>query len=530
MKKLIYLGIFIFSLYSKMLFAQATNKIDTVGNVGVGTTSPVTTLDVRGGFATISLIGTNTTYPHVGSLFTISSNQDGVGRTILATSDQARSMYFEKNGDINIPNNKLSGQEAFFTTGSFHGYTLSSDFGSDYSVGLGIGMPGISPNKGINIGYNNVADVGFIGAVQNGTGWKNLSLAPIGGYVGIGTTSPSEKLTVNGNLKGENFLAAQTGSFQGYSLSSDFGSDYSVGLGIGMPGTSPNKGINIGYNNIADVGFIGSVQNGTGWKSLSLAPIGGYVGIGTTSPAAKLDVNGNISMSANSTVRTIWNTGYGGAIQLLRSDTDANRWARLGIVDNSGNWVDGVQVSSVGKVGIGTTSPTSKLDVNGDIAMSANSTIRTIWNAGYGGAIQLLRSDADANRWARLGIVDNSGNWVSGIQVNSSGNVGIGTTSPSEKLAVNGNISSKKSIVTQTGWSDYVFNDDYKLKSLSQVEKYIKNNKHLPEIPSAKEVEEKGLDLGANQAVLLKKIEELTLYIIEQQKRIEKLEKQTGKK
>jgi len=107
-----------------------------------------------------------------------------------------------------------------------------------------------------------------------------------------------------------------------------------------------------------------------------------------------------------------------------------------------------------------------------------------------------------------------------------SGNVGIGTTTTlSEKFSVNGNIKAQKLIVTQTGWSDYVFNKDYKLKSLQNLEAYINQNKHLPEIPTAKEVEGKGISVGDNQVLLLKKIEELTLYLIDQNKRIEMLEK-----
>jgi hypothetical protein len=94
------------------------------------------------------------------------------------------------------------------------------------------------------------------------------------------------------------------------------------------------------------------------------------------------------------------------------------------------------------------------------------------------------------------------------------GNVGIGTTSPSERLSVNGKISAKKIIVTQLGWSDYVFDKKYKLRSLFSLENFIKENKHLPEVPTAKEVEEKGISVGDNQALLLKKIEELTLYVI----------------
>lgn len=105
------------------------------------------------------------------------------------------------------------------------------------------------------------------------------------------------------------------------------------------------------------------------------------------------------------------------------------------------------------------------------------------------------------------------------------GNVGIGTRFPAEKLSVNGNIRSKKLIVSQSGWPDYVFDADYSLRSLSEVEKFIAKNKHLPDMRSAKEVEEKGISVGDNQALLLKKIEELTLYIIQQDARIKELEK-----
>lgn len=112
--------------------------------------------------------------------------------------------------------------------------------------------------------------------------------------------------------------------------------------------------------------------------------------------------------------------------------------------------------------------------------------------------------------------------------VNSNtGFVSIGTsanpapTDPQLKLAVNGNIYAKKLKITQQGWADYVFEPTYKLMPLSELEAYINKNKHLPEVPSAVEVETKGLDLGDNQTILLKKIEELTLYVIELKKEIE---------
>ncbi|OEK03484.1 hypothetical protein BFP97_19030 [Roseivirga sp. 4D4] len=111
------------------------------------------------------------------------------------------------------------------------------------------------------------------------------------------------------------------------------------------------------------------------------------------------------------------------------------------------------------------------------------------------------------------------------------GNVGIGTSTPGEKLEVNGTIRSKKVKVEATGWPDYVFASNFKLRPLAEVASFIRENQHLPEVPSAEEMEEKGLDLGAMDATLLKKVEELTLYTIDQKKRIdiqnEKIKKQS---
>jgi hypothetical protein len=107
------------------------------------------------------------------------------------------------------------------------------------------------------------------------------------------------------------------------------------------------------------------------------------------------------------------------------------------------------------------------------------------------------------------------------LTITAAGDVGIGTVSPQSKLAVNGQITSTKVKVTQTGWSDYVFHKSYQLPSLEYVEAYIKQHQHLPDVPSASDVEKDGLDVGDNQAILLKKIEELTLYMIEQNKKLE---------
>jgi hypothetical protein len=108
--------------------------------------------------------------------------------------------------------------------------------------------------------------------------------------------------------------------------------------------------------------------------------------------------------------------------------------------------------------------------------------------------------------------------------VQNAGLVGIGTTSPSEKLEVNGTIRSKEVKVEASPWPDYVFSSDYNLMSLQELQDYINTNGHLPEVPDAATVEEGGIALGEMNAKLLKKIEELTLYTIEQQNTIEELQ------
>jgi hypothetical protein len=118
----------------------------------------------------------------------------------------------------------------------------------------------------------------------------------------------------------------------------------------------------------------------------------------------------------------------------------------------------------------------------------------------------------------------------------SSGGVGIGTSglpAGDAVLAVNGTVYSSKTVITLTGWPDYVFGKNYSLPSLAKVGRYIRQYRHLPGILSAGEVAEEGIDLGGNQAQLLKKIEELTLYLIDEhkqsdlrQKEIERLKEQ----
>lgn len=101
----------------------------------------------------------------------------------------------------------------------------------------------------------------------------------------------------------------------------------------------------------------------------------------------------------------------------------------------------------------------------------------------------------------------------------ANGNLGIGINSPAEKLSVNGNIRAKEIKVETANWPDYVFSKDYQLLSLQETEEHIKEKGYLPGIPSAQEVKSNGIDLGEMNVKLLKKIEELTLHLIQQEKK-----------
>jgi hypothetical protein len=119
-----------------------------------------------------------------------------------------------------------------------------------------------------------------------------------------------------------------------------------------------------------------------------------------------------------------------------------------------------------------------------------------------------------------------NGTWNPGMFISSTGYVGIGTNdTKGYRFAVNGDAIFNKVKVMAYPWADYVFNANYRLRPLSEVEQYIKQHHHLPEVPTAEEVEKNGLDVGDNQATLLKKIEELTLYMIDQNKMLQQLNK-----
>lgn len=160
----------------------------------------------------------------------------------------------------------------------------------------------------------------------------------------------------------------------------------------------------------------------------------------------------------------------------------------------------GITIDSVGRIGIGTTPVNNRrLIVDGNVAFTGT--------ANFGGNITTEHN-------------------LSAININASGTMtidGAASIGTGFYCSWGGHVKTKELVVTLEGWSDYVFDSDYKLMPLGELEHYVSENKHLPNIPSATEVEKEGVNVGEMNALLLEKIEELTLYIIDLQKQIDEL-------
>jgi hypothetical protein len=217
----------------------------------------------------------------------------------------------------------------------------------------------------------------------------------------------------------------------------------------------------------------------------------GFVGIGTTTPETKLHIN-------NGVVKSGTQNSTGGSLQFAGNYVGNNILNTYGSQYSSGATSIGYAVKP-------------KSGASGFVSSAENSS--------FARGILLIDNELEfLNAWSSTVAIDNDLNLTSRFYINGSGNVGIGTTNPQSLLSVKGKITAQEVEVTMTGWSDFVFQKNYKLISLEDLQKYIAENRHLPDVPSEQEVKEKGLNLGQNDAVLLQKIEELTLYLIEQNK------------
>ena len=175
--------------------------------------------------------------------------------------------------------------------------------------------------------------------------------------------------------------------------------------------------------------------------------------------------------------------------------------------------IERLSILPTGNIGIGTITPTAQFHTTGTVRLAGLTSDST--------KTRVLVSDTSGNLFYRSAS-SLGGHWqyVNGVEYDSLDNVAIGTSNPEGyKFAVNGTaIFTKVKVKTAGTWPDYVFGKDYHLPDLQWLEDYLVKYHHLPDIASEAEVKKDGIDVGDHQAALLKKVEELTLYLIEENK------------
>jgi hypothetical protein len=220
------------------------------------------------------------------------------------------------------------------------------------------------------------------------------------------------------------------------------------------------------------------------WRQILMVNENGHVGIGITTPIEQLEIGGESKLNIKIGLWATIGTTGGGIATIIGNNVKASQ--------TTDNKMEFITSTNDGAKAI-------KLQYNEGI------TFHTM--------LGNVNANSSFSNYERMRIDNN-------------GNVGIGTTNPTSKLTVAGNINSREVKVTVDAGADFVFESDYDLPSLTFLEKYIKENKHLPEIASAKEMQASGINLSEMNIKLLQKMEEMTLYMIEQEKKNNKQSKE----
>lgn len=262
------------------------------------------------------------------------------------------------------------------------------------------------------------------------------------------------------------------------------------------------------------------------------AIVSGSIGIGTITPTEKLDVLGNAKISGDLKIGGNFTFAGNKKLSFLPAFGGTPEIYSIGSPPNIG-----AAGASAACSGINIFSLMQAEGIFQSWGADPTGTQFTTMSMGFDGANGIIEvQNTNSTIVSPPGLLINyycgrdvyvctgaeGGNIVMGTSV--TGNVGIGTTNfAGYKLSVNGRIRAKE-IVVETGWSDFVFAPTYKLMPLETLEKYIKANNHLPEVPSAEEITKNGLKVAETQTIMMQKIEELTLYMIEQNKKMIELQ------
>ncbi|NVO19269.1 MAG: hypothetical protein HXX13_06185 [Bacteroidetes bacterium] len=369
-------------------------------------------------------------------------------------------------------------------------------FGADK---CGVAIEADNPEIGFNYFYNG--------------GTKTIKA----GYASVFGMDPGNGDLYIGNFN-NNQSASAFGSITGYQKIATFSQYGNLALGL-LPSAASGERLAINSN----LGGIGLYDNGTLSGSINTsgnnAEISARLSDGSTP-------KGNLILQADGSV---------GIFQLPAGDvsigTRSAPKAKLLVQGSEGNTVAMFKKSSASQ-GLSFISDWPGIYAN----CYFNGGVKTMSGAGFSSAINFNQDD---------GSIDflnfptpNSGSNVSitlaeSMRIGGDGRVSIGTTTPATGYLLNVGgkaICEELTVRLRASWPDYVFGNKYHLASLPDLENYIQKNKHLPDIPEAAVIDQEGVQVGEMQKIMMQKIEELTLYIIEQDKRIKSLEAKIGSK